>query len=89
VKKVAVYRDRVAVQLPSRVVLYELAAGPDGTPGEWGAAITLLQLKMSLASCWHATTQFHHPWCTRTPSSERLHKAGPTLPPHNALLLSR
>lgn len=33
VKKVAVYRDRVAVQLPSRVVLYELAAGEGGAPG--------------------------------------------------------
>ncbi len=28
------YRDRVAVQLPSRVVLYELAAPADGLMGE-------------------------------------------------------
>lgn len=33
VKKVAVYRDRVAVQLPSRVVLYELTPPADGAPG--------------------------------------------------------
>lgn len=33
-KKVAIYKDRVAVQLPTRVVLYELAPGPDGTPCE-------------------------------------------------------
>ena len=38
VKKVAVYRDRVAVQLPTRVVLYELAPGPDGAPRVFRAA---------------------------------------------------
>jgi hypothetical protein len=33
VKKVAVYRGRVAVQLPTRVVVYELVPPAEGAPG--------------------------------------------------------
>lgn len=36
VKKIAVYKDKLAVQLPNKVVIYELANGQDDYDMRWG-----------------------------------------------------
>jgi intraflagellar transport protein 122 len=43
VKKIAVYKERVAVQLPSKVVLYELAPGSDAYDMQYRSAAKIHQ----------------------------------------------
>lgn len=63
VKKIAVYKDKLAVQLPSKVVIYELANGQDEFDMRYQSAtkITEKWVCPSCTSLWCPCT-----WAMRT-----------------------
>lgn len=54
VKKVAVYKDKLAVQLPNRVVLYELAAATESAAKNGGVHLIGRPAGTLCASVMHA-----------------------------------
>ncbi len=57
VKKIAVYKDRLAVQLPNKVVLYELA-GAQGRDQENGAPVPADEYDMQVGRHSRAGSRF-------------------------------